>query len=165
MAVSASYYYDMEHFADPVCAPALRRLWIKRAIECEPSLLVYARIFPDDGFAGIGTSPAAANLYGYALAGWPGAIISSILVMIVLGLFVACKRLIADRPIFAAIVIMGAYAGYFFSQLPVEGALIYDHGTLWWTMMIVTWSLLQAVFRAFGAFESRTTQRSSPTPR
>src|SRR5262249_18334174 len=73
MAVPASYYYDMKYFADPVCHPALRQLWPKRTLECEPSLLVYARMFPNDGFTGIGTAPAAVNLYGYALAGWPGA--------------------------------------------------------------------------------------------
>jgi hypothetical protein len=33
-------------------------------------------------------------------------------------------------------VVMGALAAYYLSQLPLEAAIIYDHGLLWWGLLI-----------------------------
>jgi len=154
MAIAAPYYYDMPASISNECAPRLGRLWIERKLECEPTLLVYAKIFPDDHYVEPGTSPAAANLYGYALAGWSGAIICSVAVMIVLGFFLALLPAIHGHPLAAATFVMGAYAAYFFSQLPLEGALVYDHG-MWWLLLIAAYLAISGTLR----LTCRTRQR------
>lgn len=144
MAVAAPYYYNFETFA-PQCPQSMQRLRVSRDVKCEPTYLVYQQIFPNDEFSGRGSSPAATNLYGYALAGWPGAIVSTLLAMTTLGLFMSLRNLIV-RPIIGAIFVMGAYVGYFFSQLPFEGAIIYDNGALWWVLLVLAITMLWHLF-------------------
>ena len=146
MAISAPYFFEFSEFAGASCQPTLERLWIKRDISCEPSLLVYSKVFGRDGFEGRGTAPAAINLYGYALAGWEGAMISTGIASVILGLFLSLWSSVKRNSVFAAAFVMGCYTAYFFSQLPVEGAILYDHGMLWWTVLVLAWSALHGVF-------------------
>ena len=53
--------------------------------------------------------------------------------MIVLGAFMALP--VTSSATAATIGIMGGLAGYFFSQLPFEGPIVYDHGILWWGLL------------------------------
>lgn len=147
MALAPPFYYDMHNFTGPACQPSLSRLWHKRDMKCEPTLLVYSKIYGDYGFAGIGTAPAASNIYGYARAGWPGAIISTVFVMIVLGLFLALWRPAQCHAVFAAAFVMGCYTAYFFSQLPIEGPVVYDHGMIWWTLIVLAWTAGYTVYK------------------
>lgn len=161
MAIAVPFYYDFSDFSGPTCQPALSRLWIKRPLSCEPTLLVYSTLFKDDGFAGRGTAPAAANIYGYALAGWPGAIISTLIAMTVIGLFLALWSPAQTNAVFAAAYIMGAYTGYFFSQLPIEGPIAYDHGMLWWALLVLAWSIVSLILkRALSGFTEVATERA-----
>jgi hypothetical protein len=139
MALAPPFYYDMRNLTSD-CQPAMIRMWLKRNIKCEPTHIVYSRLFGNDGFSGIGTAPAASNIYGYALAGWPGAVISTIFMMTVLGLFLAIWKPAQTRPVFAAAFVMGCYTAYFFGQLPIEGPIIYDHGMIWWVLLVLGWT-------------------------
>jgi hypothetical protein len=149
MAIAVPYYYEFAA-AHPECAQATARLWIKRKLSCEPTLLVYSAMFGDDGFAGVGTAPAAVHLYGYALDGWPGALISLGLASIVVGLFVALWPAAQGNSMVAASFVMGTYAAYHFSQLPIEGPLIYDHG-VWWAFLVLGWMAIYWSWRWFSA--------------
>jgi hypothetical protein len=141
MALAAPYYFDFNSYSGSDCQPATWRLSIKRPIACEPTLLVYQKMFGDDGFAGRGTAPASVTLSGYALAGWTGAIISTITAMLFIGLFLALWPAAKSNSIVAAAFVMGSYTAYFLSQLPIEGPLLYDHG-LWWVFLIITWLII-----------------------
>jgi hypothetical protein len=154
MAIAVPYYYHFSDLSGPYCRPDLSRLWISRSIDCEPTTLVYTNIFGDDGFKGRGTAPAAVNIYGYALASWPGAIISTAAAMFVFGLFLALWPPLKGNAVFAAAYIMGGYTAYFFSQLPLEGPIIYDHGMLWWTILVLLWAAAAWPFRMWSKSQS-----------
>ncbi len=139
MAVSVPFYFQFHAFAGDNCKAALWRMWMKRPLACEPSLIVYTALFGYDEFANRGTAPAAVNLYSYALAGWPGAIFETTLTLVILGLFLAVWGPAQNNAVAMAAFVMGSYAGYSFSQLPVEGPIIYDTGMLWWTLMMAVW--------------------------
>lgn len=147
MAMAVPYYFDFSEIEGPSCGQELSRLWIKRDLACEPTLLVYTRMFGDDGFAGRGTAPASVNIYGYALAGWAGAIVSTIIAIAVLGLFLALWAPAQTNAVVAAAFIMGSYTAYFMSQLPIEGPIIYDHGMLWWALLVMAWTAAYWTFR------------------
>jgi hypothetical protein len=155
MAIAAPYYFDFGNQDGKNCAPELSRLWIKRDRTCEPTTNIYTQMFGHDGFEGRGTAPAAVNLYGYALAGWPGAIASTLLATIILGLFLSLWTRVSRNALFAAAFIMGAYTAYFFSQLPWEGPIIYDHGMIWWTLLVSAWI---AVCWSFGRIKTMLKQ-------
>src|SRR5690606_15069337 len=93
-----------------------------------------------DGFEGRGTAPAAVHISGYALGGWPIAIFALVCASIILGLLACLPQ--GASALIGAFGIMGAVAGYHFSQLPGEGPLFYDHGLVWTLiplMIFVAW--------------------------
>lgn len=145
MAIALPFYYAF-HDTHPDCPQSVRLLYPKRDLSCEPTLLVYTDIFGNDGFAGKGTAPASVQMYGYALGGWPGALTSLALASIILGLFMSLWPAAKTNSIYAAGLVMGAYTAYNFSQLPIEGPLIYDHG-MWWAFLVVGWAALYWIGR------------------
>jgi hypothetical protein len=133
MALSYPYYYRTFTYEGQVCGTILDRL--ERKINpCHPSNLIYERIFGKDGFEGRATAPAAAHITGYALGRWTGAVVAMVLASILIGTFAAVPIVDAMS---ATIVVMGALAGYYLSQLPLEAAIIYDHGILWWGLLVM----------------------------
>jgi len=151
MALPYPFYYQTFTDEGPVCGTILDRV-ARRHNACQPSLLIYERIFKDDGFAGRGTAPAAVHITGYALNGWLGAIIETVLAGIVIGAFIAVPA--NASAVSGTVAVMGILSAYFFSQLPFEGPVIYDHGLLWWLLLIVGYALLR---HAFWALKSRAT--------
>jgi hypothetical protein len=143
MALPYPFYYKTFTDEGPVCGTILDRV-ARRHNACQPSLLIYEKIFKDDGFAGRGTAPLAFHITGYALNGWLGAIIESVLTGIVIGAFMAVS--VNVSAISGSIVVMGILTAYFFSQLPFEGPVIYDHGLLWWLLLVVGYALLRHAF-------------------
>jgi hypothetical protein len=152
MALPYPFYYQTFTDEGPVCGTILDRV-ARRHHACQPSLLIYERMFKNDGFAGRGTAPAAFHITGYALNGWLGAIIETVLAAIVIGAFMAVP--VNVSAISGSVVIMGILSAYFFSQLPFEGPVIYDHGLLWWLLLIVGYALLR---HAFWPLKSHTPQ-------
>lgn len=142
MAQPYPYYYETFTAEGAICGTLLDR--IKRKTNtCQPSNLIYQKMFKDSKFVGgafeSGTAPQAIHIYGYALGGWAAAFSELVLASIVIGCFIAVPALASGTT--ATIVVMGGLTGYFFSQLPFEGPLIYDHGILWWALLIVVYSL------------------------
>jgi hypothetical protein len=132
MALPYPYYYRTFTYEGQVCGTILDRLE-RKTNRCHPSNLIYQRVFGNDGFEGRATAPAAVHITGYALGGWTGAVVAMVLASILLGIFAAVP--IGDA-MSATIVVMGALAAYYLSQLPLEAAIIYDHGLLWWGLLI-----------------------------
>ena len=141
MALSYPYYYRTFTYEGQVCGTILDRLE-RKVNPCHPSNLIYQKVFGNDGFQGRATAPAAAHITGYALGGWAGAVIAMVLASILLGVFAAVN--IADA-MSATIVVMGALAGYYLSQLPLEATIIYDHGILWWGLLITGYAAYSRV--------------------
>lgn len=142
MAQPYPYYYETFTAEGAICGTLLDR--IKRKTNpCQPSNLIYQKMFKDAKFADEvfqgGTAPQAIHIYGYALGSWTAAFLELILASIVIGCFIAVPALASGTT--ATIVVMGGLTGYFFSQLPFEGPIIYDHGVLWWALLIVAYSL------------------------
>jgi hypothetical protein len=135
MAISYPYYFEEFTRAGPICGTIWDR--IKRLPSpCSPSQHIYNLIFLDDvTFQNKATAPAAVNVTAYALDGWQGAILCTALAGILLGVFCAFGRFANAMQI--AIWVMGSQVAYFETQLPFEGALVYDHGAIWWATMIL----------------------------
>ena len=136
MALSYPYYYRTFTYEGQVCGTILDRLE-RKTNPCHPSNLIYERIFGNDGFEGRATAPAATHISGYALGRWTGAGVAMILASILIGTFAAVP---IGGAMSATIVVMGALAGYYLSQLPLEAAFIYDHGILWWGLPIMAYA-------------------------
>lgn len=145
MAMATPYFYDRFTTQGPICGTILSRIK-RQPSPCQPSLYIYTEMFGKDGFEGIGTAPAAVNISGYALNGWFGAVTETVLAGIILGLFLALYKLGQTRPSIMAAFVMGAYAAYFMTQLPIEAAIIYPHGILWWAALLLGWSAISAAF-------------------
>jgi hypothetical protein len=143
MAVPYPYYYRTFTNEGSLCGTILDRIE-QHENPCLPGLLIYERMFKDDGFAGRGTAPAAFHISGYALDGWLGAIIEAVLAGIVIGAFMTVP--VDASAVSGTVVVMGILSAYFFSQLPFEGPVIYDHGLLWWLLLIVGYALLRHAF-------------------
>ncbi|PPA02123.1 hypothetical protein C4E44_21085 [Pseudomonas sp. MWU12-2312b] len=126
MASIYPYYYQVFTHEGAVCGGILAQAKIGPA--CRPSTFIYTRMF-NDSFSGRGTAPAAVHISGYALGGWPVAIAFLVFASLILALF-ACLPLYVNS-VTGALAITGAIAGYHYSQLPLEGPIIYDHGLLW----------------------------------
>jgi hypothetical protein len=141
MALPYPFYYWTFTEEGPVCGTLLDRV-ARRKNPCQPSLLIYERMF-DDAFAGYATAPAAFHITGYALNGWFGAIIETVLAGIVIGAFMAVP---VASAVSGTVVVMGILTAYFFSQLPFEGPVVYDHGLLWWLLLIIGYALLRHAF-------------------
>lgn len=133
MAQPFPYYYEMFTREPGKCGSLLTRV-LREPSPCQPSIVVYAKMFPGV-FAGTGTSPQPAHVTGFALSGWIGALIEMIAVATALGLFAAIAGGASSWQ--ATITVLGALTGYYFSQLPFEGAFVYDHGILWWALIIL----------------------------
>lgn len=140
MALPYPFYYKTFTDEGPVCGTILDRLE-RRNNPCQPSLLIYERMFGGDGFAGRGTAPAAFHITGYALDRWMGAILETVLVGIVIGAFMAVP--LNASAVSGTVVVMGILAAYFFSQLPFEGPLVYDHGALWWVLLVLAYATVR----------------------
>lgn len=157
MAQPYPYYFDVFTQDGPVCGTLIDRI-MRKVNPCQPSNLIYSRMFGDTGFDEFvsrhGTSPQSVHVYGYALNGWPGAMIELILASVVLGLFISVPAMTSD--IAATIVVMGALTGYYFSQLPFEGAIIYDHGIFWWGLLIVAYTAIKFVTRRTDIIHTNT---------
>jgi hypothetical protein len=144
MALSYPYYYRTFTYEGQVCGTILDRLE-RKTNPCHPSNLIYQQVYGNDGFAGRATAPAAAHITGYALGGWTGAIVAMILASILIGIFAAVPIIDAMS---ATIVVMGALAGYYLSQLPLEAAIIYDHGVLWWGLLVAGYAAYSRVVKS-----------------
>lgn len=150
MAQPYPYYFETFTNEGHVCGTILDR--IERKISpCQPSNLVYNKMFGVGEYAGRATAPQAIHVYGYALNGWIGALIELTLASIVIGIFISVPVSASSLP--ATIAVMGGLTGYFFSQLPFEGPILYDHGILWWGLLIIGYS----TFRWFYPAETKRT--------
>ncbi|MBN9041315.1 MAG: hypothetical protein BGP05_05680 [Rhizobiales bacterium 62-47] len=154
MAQPFPYYFEIFTRDGQICGTLFDRVQRKEN-PCQPSLVVYQEMFHDQ-FAGRGTAPQAIHVYGYALNGWFGAIVEIFLASIVLGVL-TCVRVGND--ITATVAVMSGLTGYYFSQLPFEGAIVYDHGLLWWALLIVGHSILKKMLPPKSKLENVT----SPT--
>jgi hypothetical protein len=145
MAIIYPYYYELFTREGAVCGGILAQAKIGPA--CRPSTFIYTRMF-NDSFNGRGTAPAAVHVSGYALGGWPVAIGFLICASLALGLF-TCLPLHLNA-VTGSLALTGAIAGYHYSQLPLEGPIIYDHGLLWVFLMLfvfVGYRYLLSIFR------------------
>ncbi|MEO5757019.1 MAG: hypothetical protein ABIQ51_09215 [Mesorhizobium sp.] len=138
MAISYPYYYKIFTDEGPVCG-TLIQTYIPGKKPCAPTFLVYSRIFPDDGYAGRGSAPAAPQITAYAQQGWVGAVVGVLFVALVLAAFSAIP--LSAGPMAAAFSIIGATVGYHYSQLPLEGPITYDHGVLWPFLLVIIYAL------------------------
>jgi hypothetical protein len=132
MAQPFPYYVEEFSRDGQKCGTILDRIKRKPG-PCHPSSFVYSAMFKD-AFAGTATAPQAVHVTGYALDSWTGAILALVLASIVIGAFMAAST--TQSAIAATVTIMGGLTGYYFSQLPFEGAIIYDHGVLWWGLLV-----------------------------
>ena len=127
MAQPFPYYFDTFTREPGKCGTILDR--VRRiSSPCHPSNLIYAELFKDS-FSDVGTTPQAVHVSGYALDGWFGALLELTIASIILGAFAAIASLRSE--IHDTMTVLGALTGYFFSQLPIEGPIVYDHGLLW----------------------------------
>lgn len=149
MAQPFPYYFEIFTKEGPICGTLIDRIQ-RKANPCQPSLVVYEHMFHDE-FAGRGTAPQAIHVYGYALNGWLGAIIEILLASVVLGIL-TCVPI--NNDVTATIAVMGGLTGYYFSQLPFEGAIVYDHGMLWWMLLLVGYSTLKKLLSPKSRFEN-----------
>jgi len=127
MAILYPFYYQIFTEEGNVCGGILEQA--RRGPDCRPSTYIYTRVFGLDGFEGRGTAPTAVHISGYSLGGWPIALFAMVCASIILGL-ITCLPTNTSAMI-GALGIMGAVAGYHFSQVPGEGPLFYDHGLVW----------------------------------
>lgn len=143
MALPYPYYYQTFTYDGPVCGTIVDRL-DRKISPCHPSNLIYEKVFGKDGFEGRATAPAAAHITGYALGGWAGATVALVLCALVIGVFEAVAIVGAMS---AAIVVMGSLAAYYLSQLPFEAVVFYDHGLLWWFLLLAVYATSAGAFR------------------
>jgi hypothetical protein len=141
MALPYPYYYRTFTSAGPICGTIVDRLERKTS-PCQPSTLIYEQIFGKDGFEGRGTMPAAAHITGYALGGWTGALVELSLASIVIGLLAAIS---IKGVMSATIIVMSGMASYYLSQLPFEATIIYDHGMLWWALLLAVYAAATSI--------------------
>lgn len=92
-------------------------------------------MFPNDGFTGRGTAPAAHQLYEYARGGWLGAFVALVIGALVIGLYTACY-FARKHDLFIAMFVMGIPASYMLSQLPIEATILSETGAAWWFAII-----------------------------
>lgn len=137
MAILYPFYYQVFTEEGYVCGGILAQA--RRGPSCRPSTYIYTRVFGHDGFEGRGTAPAAVHISGYSLGGWPVALFAMICASIVMGL-ITCLPIAASATV-GAFGIMGAIAGYHFSQVPGEGPLFYDHGLMWTLIPLVIYAV------------------------
>ncbi|WP_313387468.1 hypothetical protein [Achromobacter aegrifaciens] len=143
MAILYPFYYQIFTEEGNVCGGILEQA--RRGPVCRPSTYIYTRVFGLDGFEGRGTAPTAVHISGYSLGGWPVALFAMVCASVILGL-ITCLPTGASAMV-GALGIMGAVAGYHFSQVPGEGPLFYDHGLVWTLIpmaIYIAWRTLYA---------------------
>jgi len=147
MAISYPYYYQVFTDEGSVCGGILAQA--RRQPACRPSQVIYERIFlinrtyGTDKFESRGTSPQAVQISGYALGGWPVAMLALVAGSVILGLFSAVPL---DKGAGSSVVIiLGAVTGYHLSQIPGEGVIFYEHGLLWTLLLVAAGALVQRV--------------------
>lgn len=133
MAVSYPYYYQVFTAEGPVCGGILTQA--HRQPACRPSELIYTRMFGSNEFEHRGTAPLAVHISGYALGGWPIAILALVAGSVILGLFSAVP--VEGGAMTGALVILGAVTGYHLSQIPGEGVIFYEHGLVWIGLLLL----------------------------
>jgi len=153
MAILYPFYYQVFTEEGYVCGGILAQARVGPA--CRPSTYIYTRVFGRDGFEGRGTAPAAVHISGYSLGGWPIALFAMVCASIVMAL-ITCLPITASATV-GAFGIMGAVAGYHFSQVPGEGPIFYDHGLIWTLIPVVIYSILRWIFR-----DKRSEKRGLP---
>jgi len=136
MALPYPFYYQVFTEKGQICGTLVDRI-LRKTNPCHPSNLIYEKMYGEETFGGRATAPAAVHITGYALGGWSGALIATVLTSLVIGLFMGLWQSARTSTLAAAVFVMGGYSAYFFSQLPFEGPLIYDHGVLWWAVLLV----------------------------
>lgn len=139
MAVGYPFYYQVFTEDGPVCGTILDRI-ARRPSACHPSNFIYQKLADDESTDARMTQPAPAHVTGYALQGWAGALVELLIVSIAIGLFVSLPYGPGVSAMLSTITIMGGITGYFFSQLPVEGPFIYDHGFVWWAILVIAYT-------------------------
>jgi len=145
MAISYPYYYQVFTDEGPVCGGILAQA--RRQPTCRPSQLIYQRIFQinrtygTDAFESRGTSNQAVHVSGYALGGWPIAMLALVAGSVILGLFSAVP--LDKGPASGVATILGAVTGYHLSQIPGEGVIFYEHGLLWTLLLIAAGAVIQ----------------------
>lgn len=152
MAILYPFYYQVFTEEGYVCGGILAQA--RRGPACRPSTLIYTRVFGRDGFEGRGTAPAAVHISGYSLGGWPIALFAMLCASIVMGL-ITCLPITASATV-GAFGIMGAIAGYHFSQVPGEGPIFYDHGLIWTLIPLAIYSACRWFFRGNGSEKSES---------
>ena len=138
MALSYPYYYQIITEEGAVCGGILAQA--RRNPSCRPSTLIYERIHRDS-FANRGTSPMAVHISGYALGGWPTAMLALVAGSLILGLFAAVP--LDKGSAGGTVAILGALAGYHLSQIPGEGVVFYEHGLIWPALLMAGYGLWQ----------------------
>lgn len=142
MAISYPFYYETFSNEGQVCGTIIDRM-LRKKNPCHPSNLIFDRMTRGGGFGGKGTEPAAVHISGYALDGWSGALLELGIASAVIGAFITLSFSLATGAMTQTILVMGALTGYYFSQLPLEAAFIYDHGLVWWLTLAAVYSGLR----------------------
>lgn len=144
MSIPYPYYY--QEFTDHPSACGGILAQARPGPKCRPSTYIYDKMFAGraDQFLGKGTAPAAVHISGYAVGGWPVAVISLLCASIIMGIM-ASMPLNASSTI-SAFGIMGALAGYHFSQVPGEGVIFYEHGLFWTFSVMIGYCILVYCF-------------------
>jgi len=142
MAIAYPYYYQVFTEEGTVCGGVIAQA--RRNPACRPSEMINARIyglrtFGADEFENQGTSPLAVHISGYALGGWPVALLALGAGSIMLGLFAALP--LDHGASSGSLTILGASVGYHLSQIPGEGVVFYEHGLIWPLLLILGYLL------------------------
>jgi hypothetical protein len=140
MAVGYPFYYQVFTEQGPICGTVLDRIQRKPSA-CHPSILISQKIAGDNPLGDGITQPAPVHVSGYALGGWPSALIALAIASMVIGVFTCLPFGAHANATVRTMTIMGGLAGYYFSQLPVEGAIMYDHGIIWWLALCATYAI------------------------
>lgn len=143
MASSYPYYYHVFTSEGAVCGGVLEQA--SSHPPCRPSTYIYSTMFGADGFEGRGTSPQGVHITGYALGGWPLALVALAAAATVIGLLMALPYQRSSA--LAAFYIFGGLGGYHFSQVPGEGVIFYPHGLLWPVVLMLVFSAVSLVNR------------------
>lgn len=155
MATIYPYYLSIFSYNPGACGDLIN--YLKVGAGCRPSTFIYQRIFASDGFEGRGTAPAAVHVTAFALGGLPLATVALVLASVLMGLFSALPT--QGNATVGAVAIIGAIAGYHWSQLPGEGPLLYDHGLMWpFLLLLVTFSVQGVLVAAMGKLRKRSHQ-------
>ncbi len=159
MAMPVPFYWDYFSRNPKSCGTLFDSVFTRNPNLCQPSTLIYARMYPHDGFAGRGTAPAAFHIYEYARAGWAGTALALALGGVLIGFFLTLWPVADRNPVVLSAFIMGGPTAYHMSQIPLEGVVFYDNG-LWWGLSIVAWITAFWLYKMFRSPPHDTTAQS-----